>query len=256
MTRRSSGPVLRQILTLFTAGSSNGVSDLQLLERFLARRDAAAELAFAALVERHGPMVLGVCRRILADAHEAEDAFQATFLVLVRQAGSIRVDGSLGRWLYGVAKRVSVHARANNRRRQARERLAVGQLEIRTRNTSADTTDVTDAQKILAEELDRLPARFKAPIVLCDLEGATHEAAAQCLGCPVGTIKSRLSRARARLRRRLIRRGLTSPDLATNISLIPVAVPRRLAEATNQAALSWILGRLPRARSFPGRCPH
>ena len=248
MTRRSSGAVLRQIHTLFTAGSSNGVSDRQLLERFLARRDAVAELAFATLVERHGPMVLGVCRRILADAHEAEDAFQATFLVLVRQAGSIRVDGSLGRWLYGVAKRVSVHARANNRRRQARERLAVGQLEIRTRDTSADTTDVTDVQKILAEELDRLPARFKAPIVLCDLEGATHEAAAQCLGCPVGTIKSRLSRARARLRRRLIRRGLTSPDLATNISLIPVAVPRRLAEATNQAALSWILGRLPRTQ--------
>ena len=142
-------------------------------------------------------MVLGVCRRILSDAHEAEDAFQATFLVLVRQAGSIRVDGSLGRWLYGVATRVSVHARANNRRRQARERLAVRQLEIRTRDTSADTTDVTDVQKILAEELDRLPARFKAPIVLCHIEGTTHEAAAQCLGCPVGTIKSRLSRARA-----------------------------------------------------------
>jgi RNA polymerase sigma factor (sigma-70 family) len=247
MTRRSSGAVLRQIHTLFTAGSSHGLSDQQLLERFVARRDAVAELAFATLVERHGAMVLGVCRRILADSHDAEDAFQATFLVLVRQARSIRVDGSLGRWLYGVATRVSAHARANARRRQARERLGRSLVDVESRDTSTVATVQADIQKILAEELDRLPDRFKAPIVLCDLEGTTHEDAARFLGCPVGTIKSRLSRARARLRRGLIRRGLASPDLATIIPLIPVAVPPRLAEATNQAAQIWILGRLPTA---------
>src|SRR5580704_6077524 len=111
MGNQSSGAVLRQIHTLFAAGSFSGHSDRQLLERFVAHRDAGAELAFAALVERHGPMVLGVCRRMLADAHDAEDAFQATFLVLIRQAGSIRVDGSVGRWLYGVATRVAARAR-------------------------------------------------------------------------------------------------------------------------------------------------
>jgi RNA polymerase sigma factor (sigma-70 family) len=248
MTRRSSGAVLRQIHTLFTAGSSHGLSDQQLLERFVARRDAVAELAFATLVERHGAMVLGVCRRILADSHEAEDAFQATFLVLVRQAGSIRVDGSLGRWLYGVATRVATHARANVRRRQARERSGLYSVDVRSRDTSTDTTGLADVQMIVAEELDRLPARFKAPIVLCDLEGRSNEEAAHFLGCPVGTVKSRLSRARTRLRRGLIRRGLAPPDLSNIVPLFPTAVPRRLAEATNRAAQVWNLGRLSTAQ--------
>jgi RNA polymerase sigma factor (sigma-70 family) len=248
MTRRSSGAVLRQIHTLFTAGSSHGLSDRQLLDRFVAHRDAVAELAFATLVERHGAMVLGVCRRILADSHEAEDAFQATFLVLVRQAGSIRADGSLGRWLYGVATRVATPARANARRRQARERSGPYSVDVRSRETSTDTTGLADVQMIVAEELDRLPARFKAPIVLCDLEGRSNEEAAHFLGCPVGTVKSRLSRARTRLRRGLIRRGLAPPDLSNIVPLFPTAVPRRLAEATNRAAQVWNLGRLSTAQ--------
>src|SRR5262249_6006723 len=103
MARASSSAVLRQIHSLFGAGSLSGFSDRQLLDRFLACRDAGSELAFTVLVQRHGPMVLGVCRRILADPHDAEDAFQATFLVLVRKARSIQVDGSVGRWLFGVA---------------------------------------------------------------------------------------------------------------------------------------------------------
>ena len=236
--------VLRQIHTLFTAGSSHGLSDQQLLERFVARRDAVAELAFATLVERHGAMVLGVCRRILADSHEAEDAFQATFLVLVRQAGSIRVDGSLGRWLYAVATRVAVHARANARRRHARERSGLSSVDVRSGESSTDTIGLAEIQTILAEELDRLPARFKAAIVVCDLEGSSHEEAAQFLGCPVGTVKSRLSRARTRLRRRLIRRGLAPPDLSNIVPLLPAAVSPRLAEVTNQAARAWIGGRV------------
>ena len=244
MTRRSSPAVLRQMHTLFTAGSCNGLSDRQLLDRFVARRDAVAELAFTTLVERHGPMVLGVCRRVLADSHDAEDAFQATFLVLVRQAGSIRVDGSLGRWLYGVATRVAARARANARRRQARERSGLNRIEAASHDTGMNTADLADFHAILAEELGKLPARFQAPIVLCDLEGLSHEQAALFFGCPVGTVKSRLSRARARLRKGLIRRGLAPPDLANIISLVPAALPRGSSESTNQAAQAWILGRL------------
>ena len=244
MARRSSAAVLRQIETLFTAGSCSGLSDRQLLDRFVAHRDAVAELAFTALVERHGPMVLGVCRRILADSHDAEDAFQATFLVLVRQAGSIRVDGSLGRWLFGVATRVAKRARANVRRRLARERLGLERIDAASPDTAGKTAEAADIQSILAEELGKLPTRFQAPIVLCDLEGSSHEVAAQLLGCPVGTVKSRLSRARARLRTGLIRRGLGQPNPSTIVLLSPLAVPQRLVEATSQSARALVLGRL------------
>jgi RNA polymerase sigma factor (sigma-70 family) len=164
--------------------------------------------------------------------------------VLVRQAGSIRVDGSLGRWLYGVATRVAIHARAKTRRREARERSGLSSVDVRSCESSSDTTGLAEIQTILAEELDRLPARFKAAIVLCDLEGSSHEDAAHFLGCPVGTVKSRLSRARNRLRRGLTRRGLAPPDLSNIVLLFPAAVPRRLADATYQAAHAWILGRL------------
>ena len=244
MTRPSSAGLLQQIHTLFTAGSCHGLSDKQLLERFVTCRDDVAELAFTTLVERHGPMVLGVCRRILADSHEAEDAFQATFLVLVRQAGSIRVDGSLGRWLYGVATRVGARARSNALRRQVRERSGLNRIEAESHDTASNRADLADVQSILNEELNKLPSRFQAAIVLCDLEGSSHEEAALFFGCPVGTVKSRLSRARARLRRGLIRRGLAPPDPSNIIPLFPAALPRGLVEATNQAAQAWILGRL------------
>jgi ketosteroid isomerase-like protein len=158
------------------------------------------------------------------------------------------VDGSLGRWLYGVATCVATHARADARRRQARERSGLYSVDVRSRETSTDTTGLADVQMIVAEELDRLPARFKAPIVLCDLEGRSNEEAAHFLGCPVGTVKSRLSRARTRLRRGLIRRGLAPPDLSNIVPLFPAAVPRGLAEAVNQAARAWILGRLSTAQ--------
>src|SRR5262245_1029724 len=132
----NSGMFLRQIHALFHRGTFSGLSDRELLDRFLARRDEVSELAFAALVERHGPMVLGVCRRFLVDPHEAEDAFQATFLVLVRKAGSIRVEGSVGRWLFGVATRVASRARADARRRRGRERPGLDRLDIGTDDSS------------------------------------------------------------------------------------------------------------------------
>ena len=123
MTGNDPSAVVRDVRTLFSVGAVGGLTDGQLLERFVTRRDGAAEAAFAALVQRHGPMVWGVCRRILNDPHAAADAFQATFLVLVRKAGTVRVDDSLGRWLYGVSRRVAVRAKITTARRSAREGL-------------------------------------------------------------------------------------------------------------------------------------
>jgi RNA polymerase sigma factor (sigma-70 family) len=249
MVRRNSGAILRQIHALLSAGTFSGLSDRQLLERFIACHDEVSELAFTVLVERHGPMVLGVCHRILADPHDAEDAFQATFLVLVRKAGSIRVNGngSVGRWLFGVATRVAVRARADARRRRARERSVLDRLEIQAGEPSIAAVDQAELQSILAEELGKLPARLQAAIVLCDLEGSSHEEAARQLGWPVGTVKSRLSRGRARLRERLMRRGLAPPGLSITMSVLPAALPRGLVEATARAAQSLITGRMAAA---------
>ena len=240
MVRHNTGAVLRQIRVLLDAGTFCGLSDRQLLERFLARHDAVSELAFTVLVERHGPMVLGVCRRILADPQDAEDAFQATFLVLVRKAGSIRVDGSVGRWLFGVATRVAERARADARRRLARERSGLGRVETTEAESPLTAVERADLRSILAEELGKLPARLQVPVILCDLEGSSHEEAARRLDWPVGTLKSRLSRARARLRERLTRRGLAPSDLSIALPMAPTALPRGLVEATTRAAQSLI----------------
>jgi len=247
MARPNSSAILRQIHTLFTAGTCSGLSDRQLLEQFVARRDAISESAFAVLVQRHGPMVLGVCRRILADPHDVEDAFQATFLVLVRKAGSIRVEGSVGRWLFGVATRVAARARASGQRRRGRERSGLDRLEIETDPVSSTAVDRAEIQAIVTEELGKLPARFQAAVLLCDLEGSSHEEAARRLGWPVGTVKSRLSRARARLRGRLTRRGLEPEDLSNRIPILPAALPRSLVEATTRAAHKLIAGRMTTA---------
>ncbi len=195
--------VLRDIGTLFSDGMLGGLTDRQLLERFVNRNDPSAEDAFTILLERHGPMVWGVCRRLLPDRDAAADAFQATFLVLVRRASAVRVDDSLGPWLYGVSRRVAARARATSLRRRARE---TGGVEA----VAGPAPDPGRAERlaILDEEIGRLPERQRAAVVLCDLEGLPHEEAARRLGCPVGTVESRLSRGRQRLRDRLVRRGL------------------------------------------------
>jgi RNA polymerase sigma factor (sigma-70 family) len=243
MARSEPSAILRQIHTLFSAGSFSGLSDRQLLDRFLARHDAGSEVAFTVLVQRHGPMVLGVCRRMLADPHDAEDAFQATFLVLVRKAHSIQVNGSVGRWLFGVAARVAARARENGRRRRERERSGLDLFSSSAAEAATTLVDRAEIKSILAEELSKLPARFQAPVLLCDLEGRTHEDAARRLGWPVGTVKSRLWRARVRLRGRLTRRGLAPEDCALAVPLLPAALPRSLLEATAQAALALVPGR-------------
>jgi HlyD family secretion protein len=200
------GAVLRQLRTLFNVGTVRDLTDGQLLEQFATDRGEAAELAFAVLVERHGPMVLRVCRGVLADAHDTQDAFQATFLVLVRKARALWVRDSLGPWLHQVAYRTASCARSATARRHRHERLAAQSEQAAVRSEPSD-----ELETALHDEINRLSERYRAPLVLCDLEGCTHEQAARHLGWPVGTVKSRLSRARERLRGRLLRRGLT-PD--------------------------------------------
>jgi RNA polymerase sigma factor (sigma-70 family) len=219
------GDLGRDIRTLFDVGRTGVLSDRELLERFTVGRD---EAAFAALLDRHGPTVWRVCRGLLADPHDAQDAFQATFLVLVRRAGSIRDRESLGNWLFGVARRVSLRAiRESSRRRRREQRVARVDL---TEDRPAD-----DLSPVLLSEVDRLPPRLRSALVLCDLEGRSYGDAAVDLGCPVGTVRSRLSRARDTLRRRLERRGLTG---AASTPLVAACrdLPFGLAAATRSLA--------------------
>jgi RNA polymerase sigma factor (sigma-70 family) len=224
-----------------------GVTDAQLLERFLARRE---EVAFEALLRRHGPMVLGVCRRILADAQDAEDAFQATFLVLVRRAASIVPRSRLGAWLYGVARRTALKARSSAARRRRAE-LEAG----RTRPLTAPTTSAQiDLRWLLDEELGRLAEKYRSPLVLCLLEGKSRKEAAGLLGWSEGTLSGRLARAKVLLSRRLRRRGVT-PAAAAPAALAEgvaaVKVPAPLAAATLQAAASLPGPAAARAISAP-----
>jgi RNA polymerase sigma factor (sigma-70 family) len=210
------------------------MSDGQLLERFAAGRDGGAA-AFEALVARHGPMVWGVCRAVLGDPHDADDAFQATFLILVRRAGSIRNHDAFGPWLHAVAHRVAVRARAVAARRRAREHSSAA-LERWPAVCQGDP----DLCATLHEEIDRLPERYRVTIVLCDLEGCTHAEAARQLRWPIGTVSGRLSRARGLLRSRIARRGLTGPAGVLAAAEVPqgahTAVPPALIDATLRAA--------------------
>jgi RNA polymerase sigma factor (sigma-70 family) len=237
------GEILRHLRTLFDVGTVAGLTDGQLLERFSAGRGEAAELAFAALVERHGPMVLRVCRQVLRDPHDAEDAFQATFLVLVRRARAIRFHDSVASWLHGVALRVASCARAAAfRRRSHEQRKATATIAI-----AADEPAESELGQVVHEELARLPGRFRDVAMLCLLEGSTHEEASVRLGCPVGTIKSRLATARLRLRRRLERRGL-APSAGLLLAVLSEEAraalfpSRMLVEATAAAAMRVAAG--------------
>ena len=223
----------RQLRMLLECGTVVGLSDGQLLELFAARRD---ETAFTALVERHGPMVRRVCGEVLGNHHDAEDAFQATFLVLARQVGSIRRRDSLASWLYGVALRVSACARSAAARRRQHERNW-GALRSAQLGDEAESRE--DLGPLLHAEIGRLAERFRAPVVLCYLEGRTCEEAARLLRCPVGTIKSRLATARQRLRHRLERLepvGLAGSSEQDQDMTRLAAVPAGLVEATVRAA--------------------
>jgi RNA polymerase sigma-70 factor (ECF subfamily) len=232
-------PLLRHIGRLISAPAGPPVSDGQLLDRFAGQRDGEA---FAALMARHGALVWGVCRRVLGQEQEAEDAFQGTFLVLACKAGSVRRQESLAGWLCRVAYRVAVTARARTAARRARERQAIAMARAAAQPDQADLP----LRLMLDEELDHLPRKYHAPLVLCYLEGKTHEAAAQELRWPLGTVKGRLARAREMLRQRLVRRGLTlSAGLAGTLVVEETAlaaVPIALVPATVQAALAGAAG--------------
>jgi RNA polymerase sigma factor (sigma-70 family) len=229
--------VLRCVRALAGAAGVGERGDAELLQQFVARRD---EGAFATLLERHGPLVLGVCRQVLGDAHDAEDAFQATFLILARKAASLRRHESLAAWLHRVAVNVSRTARRNNARRRAHEREAI----LMARATPAADEAVRDWQPVLHEEVDRLPEKYRVPVVLCYFEGRSHDQAARELGWPLGTVKGRLARARDLLRARLTRRGLalSAGGLAAALAESPVqaAVPPALLGLTLRAAVSFV----------------
>jgi RNA polymerase sigma factor (sigma-70 family) len=235
----SSRGVWKQLDELFCFGASGQLGDDELLGRFLAgHRDEAAEAAFAALVERHGPMVLGVCRRVLGDRHEAEDAFQATFLVLARKAGAIARREQLANWLHGVASRTALDARARADRRRAREQRAFAMSAAGA--VADDAAEHDELRVVLDEELARLPASYRGAVVLCELDGLSRHAAARRLGIPEGTLSSRLARAKDLLRHRLTRRGLAPSALALDAALSREAraliLPPSLAGSTIQAA--------------------
>ncbi len=242
MTDGSHGSILRSLETLFGPGSATGLTDRDLLDRFLARRDEGAEAAFAALVARHGPLVWSVCRSISADAHAAEDAFQATFLILVRKAASIRRPETLGPWLYGVARRVAMRAKvAARRQRQQVERSA----EMKA-TSQPDLTPLEEVEA-LHEEIGRLPEKYRSAVVLCHLEGCTHAEAAGVLKCPTGTVSVRVSRARDLLRVRLARRGVAFSTALAGAALVSqsatAAMPVGLAETTIKAAMQVAAGK-------------
>jgi RNA polymerase sigma factor (sigma-70 family) len=217
-----------------TAGTpGDGLSDAELLLRFVRRRD---EAAFELLVYRHGPMVLGVCRRVLGNPHDAEDAFQAAFLALARKAGGIARGGAVAPWLCRVAFRVALRARAAAARRAARALPA--DLPAPDDGGPAER----DWRPILDEEINRLPERYRRPVVLCHLQGHTLAEAARQLGCPRGTVAVRLVRARQRLRARLTRRGVALAAALSGALACESAVSAALVKATVRAALGYALG--------------
>jgi RNA polymerase sigma-70 factor (ECF subfamily) len=221
-------------------------TDGQLLERFVSRRD---EAAFAALVRRHGPAVRGVCRRVLGDAHHAEDASQAVFLVLTRKAASLGRRKSLAGWLRAVAYRTALKARGNVARRWACERRVVPLPTV----APPDEVIRREVRTTLDEELSRLPECYRAPLVLCYLEGRTNEDAARELGWPAGSISYRLARGRAILRARLAHRGQGSAGVPSGVVLSRGAAVRApMLPTAGQAARSFAAPRAA-ASGVPAR---
>jgi RNA polymerase sigma factor (sigma-70 family) len=230
---------LGQIRRLFGGGVTGDLTDGELLRRFLGRDGQSAEFAFAALVERHGPMVLRVARSILRESHDAEDAFQATFLVLARKAGSLRVVDSVAPWLHGVTYRVAACIRSAEVRRRIKERRASEGAP-----TLIIDRDGDDLGSVLNEEIERLPDRYRTAVVLCLLQGLTQEQAGHSLGWPSGTVRSRLARGRRLLQDRLARRGLTPSAVLSGVRISSASVTLPLIESTTRAALDSLSGSL------------
>ena len=234
-------PILQHIRRLVAIETASQASDAALLERFVAQRD---ESAFALLLKRHGPMVLRLARRLLGQEQDAEDIFQATFLLFARKAGSIRKRQSVSSWLYGVAYHLAGRSREQRAHRKAQERRAATMPAAKPQATAWQ-----DLQELLEDVLAQLPEKYRTPLILCYLEGKTQEQAAQQLGCPLGTVRSWLARGRSLLRRRLARRGLALSSGALATALLAEAVsaaaadlPPALLQTTLKAALRFVAG--------------
>jgi len=251
MTGGPMNRAVRRLRRALRAGEDAAATDAQLLDRFVARRD---EAAFAALVRRHGPMVLGVCRRTAGHAQDAEDAFQATFLVLARKAASLRAPARLAAWLYGVAFRTARKARAAADRLRGRER----QVTTMPQPPVEDEVRWQEVSPRIDQELSRLPDRYRIPVLLCDLQGKTRKEAARQLGVPEGTLSSRLAAARRTLARRLGRcgwvvcGGALAGDAVARAAICPwhtatAAVPAVLTSETVRAAALAAAGNLAAA---------
>jgi RNA polymerase sigma factor (sigma-70 family) len=227
-----------QLLQAVVRGQDADFTDEQLLEAFVRRGERPA---LEALVRRHGPMVWGVCRRVLGDPHDAEDAFQATFLVLVRRAAAVRPSEMVANWLYGVAYRTALKARATTAKRRAREKQVTAMPEPAV----AEHDPWDDLRPVLDQELSRLPDKYRAVLLLCDVQGRTRGDVARQQGLPEGTVASRLATARALLAKRLTRRGvtLTAGALATALSQNAAAgVPASVLTSTIQVACLFAAG--------------
>ncbi len=244
----------RAFETLFECGAAGAMSDGHLLDRFVSQGDG---LAFEALVLRHGSMVLRECRRVLDDRHEAEDAFQATFLVLARKAGSVRARDSVGPWLRGVAARVAAKARAGIVRRDRRSRDVAEVTAREARCLAGSDEEGREIARLIREEIGRLPAIYRKPVELCYFDGLTCEQAAARLRRPVGTVTVQLARARDRLRRSLVRRGVSAGAgllgsiLTGRAGEAAPAIPRSLIASTIQAATPHAAGGAALAGSAP-----
>jgi RNA polymerase sigma factor (sigma-70 family) len=241
MARLVASPIQELIRRLVEDGRVRELPDQELLQRFHAHQD---QLSFHCLVRRHGAMVLDVCREVLGNEADAEDAFQATFLILARKAGSIRKAASVGSWLYGVAHRTALKARAESATRQKHEARVP-----KAHASEPDDLSWREVRQVLHEEVGRLPERYRAPLILCYLEGATQDSAAVQLNLAKSTLRERLERGRELLRLRLTRRGLGPAALLVGVAW-PAAsasakVPLSVMAATVQAASLLAMGRAP-----------
>jgi RNA polymerase sigma factor (sigma-70 family) len=248
--RTESTSVYRQLNRLFRFGTVGEMTDSQLLEQFVSGDEESAALAFEAIVERHGPMVFRVCRAILRDGHAAEDAFQATFLVLARKARRLRASELLGNWLYGVAARTARKAKAIAVRRRICDRRAASWLAVTAEESPHDQSQA-DLERVLHEEIDRLPHPYRAAIVVCYLEGLSQAQAAHQLRVAESTVRGRLARARKLLGRRLIRRGV-APSMGLAALNNPTDATWQLSGAIAQATTQAVLSFVDSGKAIPG----